>query len=87
MLKRKRVSRPRAVRLRVPEGAGLAVDYSTIRLERRIADMVRVVARVERKGKNLTSLVEQMLRVYCETKHPDFEFVADGPENKPRGGA
>lgn len=67
----------RLVGIRVPESATMTVDYSTIRLERRVADTVRAVARAERKGKNLTSLIEQMLRVYCREKHPELEFVEE----------
>ena len=77
MMKRKRSSSPRAVGIRVPEDALNAADYSTIRLERRVADMVRAVARVERKGKNLSLLIERMLRVYCREKHPELEFVEE----------
>lgn len=58
-------------RIRVPDESDQTLSgYSTIRIERRVAELVRAVARVERKGKSLTPLIESMLRAYCREKHP-----------------
>lgn len=55
-------------------------DYSTIRIERRVANMVRRVAVLERRGKSLTSLFERMLLVYCKAEHPELTLVFDDRE-------
>ena len=65
-----------APRIRVPDESAqtLVSGYSTIRIERRVAEMVRMVARAERKGKSLTPLIEAMLHAYCREKHPKLEL-------------
>lgn len=63
-----------APRIRVPDEQTVVSGYSTIRIERRVAEMVRTVARAERKGKSLTPLIEGMLRAYCREKHPKLEL-------------
>lgn len=62
------------VDVRVP-GPREAPDYSTLRIERRVADMIRRVAIIERRGKSLTTMMERMLRVYCEREHPELTLV------------
>lgn len=63
------------VDLRVPEGAERKIEHSTLRIERRVADMIRTVAVLEKRGKSLTSMLERMLRAYCEKEHPELTLV------------
>lgn len=70
----KQITKISSIRL---TGDPTPVSYSTIRIERRVADMVRQVAQHERQGKSLTAFVERLLRVYVAAEHPELEIIDD----------
>jgi hypothetical protein len=62
--------------LRIP-GRAAADNKATLTVDADTAVVVRKIASAEGRSKNLTALVDDMIRAYLAAKHPDWGFIVD----------